>query len=360
MNICVDCDASSRLAKFFAKDDEERWICIPSLNLGTLSTPGNEDTPVHPDYSAGMTLSVGSGKLRILTDISNNVDWKILRQLVATKNIEVRHCRCIDMNLFLLPQKQYGMVLVKEYSGGYWKGYFEDEIVLFESDAYDEQKSSRLFSMFVELWEWAETITLQKLEMFLTLAQKFPNFSLSEDEVPAGTYLLLSSKADEACYHGVFCSRLKDELSSLEETVSFPYIMGLDIPKDAKYIVHCDWIAESKRLVVNWIYAVDTSSQLDFDDFLWEHVDGKNGEFVVVRPNYIDDDVSIYPTRTFHFESPFPKMGARKIFMLSEVRCRKRDEKRLETLLNRKFKMENGFKDCLLNKPYRGTQCSSI
>ncbi len=352
MNICIDGDASSRLAKFFAKDDEERWICIPSLNLGTLSTPGNEDTPVHPDYSAGMTLSVGSGKLRILTDISNNVDWKILRQLVATKNIEVRHCRCIDMNLFLLPQKQYGMVLVKEYSGSYWIGYFEDEIVLFESDAYDGQKSSRLFSMFVELWEWAETITLQKLEMFLTLAQKFPNFSLSEDEVPAGTYLLLSSKADEACYHGVFCSRLKDELSSLEESVSFPYIMGLDIPKDAKYIVHCDWIAESKRLVVNWIYAVDTSSQLDFDDFLWEHVDGKNGEFVVVRPNYIDDDVSIYPTRVFHFELPSPEIAARKVFILSEVKCRKRDAKRLETLLNRKLKIESGLREKLFQKSF--------
>ena len=356
MNICVDCDASSRLAKFFAKDDEERWICIPSLNLGTLSTPGNEDTPVHPDYSAGMTLSVGSGKLRILTDISNNVDWKILRQLVATKNIEVRHCRCIDMNLFLLPQKQYGMVLVKEYSGGYWKGYFEDEIVLFESDAFDGKKLNRLFSMFVDLWEWSETITKQKLEMFMTLTQEFPSFSISEDKIPTGTYLLLSSKADEACYHGVFCSRIK----YAEDIVSFPYMMGLDIPKNAKYTIHCDWIAESKRLSINWIYAVDASNPLDFDNFLWKHVDGKDGEFVVIRPNYIDDDSSIYPTRTFHFESPSPKMGARKIFMLSEVRCRKRDEKRLETLLNRKFKMENGFKEKLKSFTRRGTQCSSI
>ena len=352
MNICVDCDASSRLAKFFAKDDEERWICIPSLNLGTLSTPGKENTPVHPDYSAGMTLSVGAGKLRILTDISNNVDWKLLRQLISTKNVEVRHCRCVDMSLFLLPQRRYGMTLVKKYNDSYSVGYFEDEIVLFESDAFDGEKHNRLFSMFVELWDWAETITVQKLEMFLALAQKSPNFSLSGDEVPAGTYLILSSKADEACYHGVFCSRLKDELSSLEETVSFPYIMGLDIPKDAKYIVHCDWIAESKRLVVNWIYAVDTSSQLDFDDFLWEHVDGKNGEFVVVRPNYIDDDVSIYPTRVFHFELPSLEIAARKVFILSEVKCRKRDAKRLETLLNRKLKIESGLREKLFQKSF--------
>ena len=129
MNICVDCDASSRLAKFFAKDDEERWICIPSLNLGTLSTPGNEDTPVHPDYSTRMTLSVGAGKLRILTDISNNVDWKLLRQLISTKNVDVRHCRCVDMSLFLLPQRRYGMTLVKEYNDSYSVGYFEDERV---------------------------------------------------------------------------------------------------------------------------------------------------------------------------------------------------------------------------------------
>ena len=251
------------------------------------------------------------------------------------------------MSLFLLPQRRYGMTLVKEYNDSYSVGYFEDEIVLFESDAFDGKKLNRLFSMFVDLWEWSETITKQKLEMFMTLTQEFPSFSISEDKIPTGTYLLLSSKADEACYHGVFCSRLKYELSSLEETVSFPYMMGLDIPKNAKYIIHCDWIAESKRLSVNWIYAVDASNPLDFDNFLWMHVDGKDGEFVVIRPNYIDDDSSIYPTRTFHFESPSPKMGARKIFMLSEVRCRKRDEKRLETLLNRKFKMENGFKENL-------------
>ena len=360
MNICVDDDACSRLAKFFTKDDEERWICIPSLNLGTLSTPGKENTPVHPDYSAGMTLSVGAGKLRILTDISNNVDWKLLRQLISTKNVEVRHCRCVDMSLFLLPQRRYGMTLVKKYNDSYSVGYFEDEIVLFESDAFDGEKHNRLFSMFVELWDWAETITVQKLEMFLALAQESPNFSLSGDEVPAGTYLILSSKADEACYHGVFCSRLKYELSSLEETVSFPYMMGLDIPKNAKYIIHCDWIAESKRFSINWIYAVNTTNSLDFDNFLWKHVDGKEGEFVVIRPNYIDDDSSIYPTRTYHFELPSPKMAAQKILMLHEVNCRKRDEKRLELLLNRKFKMENGFKDCLLNKPYRGTQCNSI
>jgi hypothetical protein len=128
--------------------------------------------------------------------------------------------------------------------------------------------------------------------------------------------------------------------------------MGLDIPKDAKYIVHCDWIAESKRLVVNWIYAVDTSSQLDFDDFLWEHVDGKNGEFVVVRPNYIDDDVSIYPTRVFHFELPSPEIAARKVFILSEVKCRKRDAKRLETLLNRKLKIESGLRENLFQKSF--------
>lgn len=343
MNICVDDDACSRLAKFFAKDDEERWICIPSLNLGTLSTPGNEDTPVHPDYSTRMTLSVGAGKLRILTDISNNVDWKLLRQLISTKNVEVRHCRCVDMSLFLLPQRRYGMTLVKTHNDSYSVGCFEDEIVLFESDAFDGKKLNRLFSMFVDLWEWSETITKQKLEMFMTLTQEFPSFSISEDKIPTGTYLLLSSKADEACYHGVFCSRIK----YAEDIVSFPYMMGLDIPKNAKYIVHCDWIAESKRLSVNWIYAVDASNPLDFDNFLWMHVDGKDGEFVVIRPNYIDDDSSIYPTRTFHFESPSPKMGARKIFMLSEVRCRKRDEKRLETLLNRKFKMENGFKENL-------------
>lgn len=343
MNICVDCDANSRLAKFFAKDDEERWICIPSLNLGTLSTPGNEDTPVHPDYSTRMTLSVGAGKLRILTDISNNVDWKLLRQLISTKNVEVRHCRCVDMSLFLLPQRRYGMTLVKTHNDSYSVGCFEDEIVLFESDAFDGKKLNRLFSMFVDLWEWSETITKQKLEMFMTLTQEFPSFSISEDKIPTGTYLLLSSKADEACYHGVFCSRIK----YAEDIVSFPYMMGLDIPKNAKYIVHCDWIAESKRLSVNWIYAVDASNPLDFDNFLWMHVYGKDGEFVVIRPNYIDDDSSIYPTRTFHFESPSPKMGARKIFMLSEVRCRKRDEKRLETLLNRKFKMENGFKENL-------------
>jgi len=356
MNICVDDDACSRLAKFFTKDDEERWICIPSLNLGTLSTPGNENTHVHPDYSAGMTLSVGAGKLRILTDISNNVDWKLLRQLISTKNVEVRHCRCVDMSLFLLPQRRYGMTLVKKYNDSYSVGYFEDEIVLFESDAFDGEKHNRLFSMFIELWDWAETITVQKLEMFLALAQKSPNFSLSGDEVPAGTYLLLSSKADDACYHGVFCSRLK----YAEDIVSFPYMMGLDIPKDAKYIVHCDWIAESKRLFVNWIYAVDASNPIDFDNFLWKHVDGKDGEFVVIRPNYIDDDSSIYPTRAFHFELSSPKMAARKVFMLAEVKCRKRDEKRLETILNRKFKMENGFRDCLLNKPYRGIQCNSI
>ena len=117
---------------------------------------------------------------------------------------------------------------------------------------------------------------------------------------------------------------------------------------------------ESKRLSINWIYAVNTTNSLDFDNFLWKHVDGKEGEFVVIRPNYIDDDSSIYPTRTYHFELPSPKMAAQKILMLHEVNCRKRDEKRLELLLNRKFKMENGFKDCLLNKPYRGTQCSSI
>lgn len=343
MNICVDDDACSRLAKFFTKDDEERWICIPSLNLGTLSTPGNENTPLHPDYVAGMTLSVGAGKLRILTDISNNVDWKLLRQLISTKNVEVRHCRCVDMSLFLLPQRRYGMTLVKTHNDSYSAGCFEDEIVLFESDAFDSKKLNRLFSMFVDLWEWSETITKQKLEMFMTLTQEFPSFSISEDKIPTGTYLLLSSKADEACYHGVFCSRIK----YAEDIVSFPYMMGLDIPKNAKYIVHCDWIAESKRLSVNWIYAVDASNPLDFDNFLWKHVDGKDGEFVVIRPNYIDDDSSIYPTRTFHFESPSPKMGARKIFMLSEVRCRKRDEKRLETLLNRKFKMKNGFKENL-------------
>lgn len=343
MNICLDSDASSRLAKFFTKDDEERWICIPSLNLGTLSTPGNENTPVHPDYSAGMTLSVGTGKLRILTDISNNVDWKLLRQLISTKNVKVRHCRCIDMSLFLLPQRRYGMTLVKKHNDSYSVGYFEDEIVLFESNAFDGEKYNRLFSMFVELWDWAETITVQKLEMFLALAQESPIFSLSGNEVPAGTYLILSSKADEACYHGVFCSRIK----YAEDIVSFPYMMGLDIPKDAKYIVHCDWIAESKRLFVKWLYAVDVSSPLDFDNFLWKHVDGKDGEFVVIRPNYIDDDSSIYPTRTFHFELPSPKMVARKIFMLHEVKCRKRDEKRLESLLNRKLKMENGFRENL-------------
>ena len=352
MNICIDGDASSRLAKFFAKDDEERWICIPSLNLGTLSTPGNEDTPVHPDYSAGMTLSVGSGKLRILTDITNEADWEILRQLVSTKNVEVCHCRCVDMSLFLLPQRRYDMTLVKKYNDSYSVGYFEDEIVLFESDAFDGEKHNRLFSMFVELWDWAETITVQKLEMFLTLAQESSKFSLSEDNVPAGTYLLLSSKADEACFHGAFCSRIKDESFSSEKTVSFPYIMGLDIPEEAKYIVHCDWNAKSKELIVNWIYAVDTSSPLDFDDFLWNHAANKDEEFIVIRPNYIDDDLSNYPTRVFHFELPSPEIAARKVFILSEVKCRKRDSKRLETLLNRKLKIESGLREKLFQKSF--------
>lgn len=350
MNICIDSEATSRLAKFFKNDAEERWICLPSLNLGTLSLPTNEDSP----YTEEISLTIGDGKLQILTDITNNINWKLLQKLVSTKNVVIRHCRCIDMTLFLLPQKKYSITLVKQYNDNYSFGFFEDEIVLFECNAFDSKDCNRLFHMFNERWDWAETITVQKLEMFMNLTRKAPYFSLIEDDIPAKTYLLHSCKEDRACFHGVFCSRIKGDFSLLQEdeTVSFPYIMGLDIPKETKYIIHCELNAKSKKIDIIWIYAIDVSNQLDFDDFLWEYTNGKNGEFVLIRPNYIDDDLEEYTTRDFHFDLPSPKMATRKIFMLSEIHCSRRKLNNIEKKLNTKMKIEKEFKESVLHKSF--------
>lgn len=352
MNICINSEATNRLAKFFKNDAMDRWICFPSLNRRSLSLPTN-------DYSFDteeMSLTVGDGKLRILTDITNKVEWELLQKLVSTKNAEIRHCKYIDMTLFLLPQKDYSITLVKEYNENFSIGYDEDEIVLFESDAFDSINRYRLFHMFEELWDWSETITVQKLEMFMNLVRKAPYFSLIEDSIPAGTYLLLSSKEEISSFHGVFCSRIKGNFSFLQEdkTVSFPYIMGLDIPKETKYIIHCELYEydEIEVISIKRIYAVDASSPLDFDDFLWKHVEAKKGEFAMIKSNYLDKDYKIYPTRDFHFDLPSPEMAARKMFMLSKVNCSHRKLKKLEKKLNTKMKVEKEFKESVLHKSF--------
>ena len=58
MNICINSEATNRLAKFFKNDAMDRWICFPSLNRRSLSLPTN-------DYSFDteeMSLTVGDGK----------------------------------------------------------------------------------------------------------------------------------------------------------------------------------------------------------------------------------------------------------------------------------------------------------
>ena len=362
MNICVDSEATSRLAKFFKNDAEERWICLPSLNLSTLPLPNNEDS----SDTEEMPFTIGDGEMRILTDITKNTNWELLQKLVSTKNVEIRHCKYIDMTLFILPEMRYTMTLVKKYndlrshayindeSVIYDTAYSEDEIVLFESDIFDYKRHYRLFSMFKDLWDDSEIITAQKLEMYMNLAKKAPCSLQPKDGIPVGTCLLHSCQKDDECTSGVFCSRIKSNYCFLpeDEPVTLSYIMGLDIPKETKYIIYCKLNNESKEIDIYWIYAVDALSPLDFDDFLWNDVKGKKEEFVIIEPNYIDKNIEWFPTHEFHFDLPSPEMAARKMFMLSEVDCDRCTITKLEKKLNKKMKTEEEFKESVLHKSF--------
>ena len=350
MNICVDSEVTSRLANFFKREAQERWICVPSLNQDIIPWPTYETQ----SNTEELSLTIGDGKLRILTDITNYIDWDLLQKLVSSKNVEVRHCRCLDMALFLLPEQGYTLTLVKKSHDSFSIAYPKGKMVLFESDVFDYKKHYQLFSMFGDLWGDSEIITVQKLEMYMNLAKKAPCFLLPENGIPAGTYLLHSSKRDLNCSTGVFCSRLKGYFSFLQEdeTVSFSYIMGLDIPKETKYIINCKLYDEIEEICIKWIYAVDASSPLDFDDFLWNDVKGKKEEFVMIEPNYIDENIEWFPTREIHFDLPSPKMAARKMFMLSELHCSRRKIKNLEKKLNAKMRVEKEFKESVLHKSF--------
>ena len=77
MKLCIDQETTRRLNKFFTAKNEDRCISLTNLKLGSLTLPAHEGCSGGAPTSKEIALIVGGGRVRILTDISNHVEWDI-------------------------------------------------------------------------------------------------------------------------------------------------------------------------------------------------------------------------------------------------------------------------------------------
>lgn len=346
MKILVDDEATERLIDFFADEDKSRCVIVPSLNSGFLSKPDNGNFSVYPNEETNINLKTGCRRIKILTDLFNNVDWKLLEKIVSMENVEIRHHKGLDLNLYIYPRESYCLTLVKEYNNVI--GVHEDEFVLFES-TIDDYNSHRMIWMFNDLWDEAENITQEKLNLFIKFCnQEQKTLYFNENDL-AETYFLFSildtayDTLGTSFMDGVFCSRIyiKDKFAA------FPYIMGIDIPKDAKYFVHCVFHKDSQEFNIYRALVVDSSYSIKFDDNLWRRAKDlyDQEKFLVIVPNYLDaSDLDYYTSLILKFDLPCSSAKTNKYFMVSEAFCWKKKKREIESFLTEKYRTSQKFR----------------
>jgi hypothetical protein len=356
MKLCIDQETTRRLNKFFTAKNEDRCISLTNLKLGSLTLPAHEGCSGGAPTSKEIALIVGGGRVRILTDISNHVEWDIFQQLISMKNVEIRHYRYLEINLFLIPKQSYSLTLVRDHYGC---GYFDDELISFESKSNDKKNKS-LFERFEKLWSDAERINEDKLRVFIRLAENPFYFLFKEKPIPSGTYLLITPKdsLESLCDgYGVFNTPLEYQW----EKTNFSCIAGLDIPSDAKYIIFCKLYHNHKHFFIRNIFKIDVANSSFFDEIPWELPSNQFMLFLSNAPSnddFDDNDFEFYPIRMLKFEKPSsdekntPSFNndLTKCFMLSNARCKRRDKNKLAQLLDNQYKTNEEFRQKVLEK----------
>lgn len=363
MKLCINQETTERLNKFFTAKNEDRCISLTNLQLGTLTLPADEDAGGTPT-SEEIALVVGEGRVRILTDISNHVDWEILQQLVSMRNVEIRHYRYLEINLFLIPKQFYSLTLVRNE---YDCGYRDEDLISFESKTNDNKNKS-LFERFENLWSYAERINEDKLKIFLRLRENPFYFHFNEKAIPSGTYLLITPKNSMECIcygYGVFCTPLEyyaPKVSQWKKT-NISCIAGLDIPSDAKYIILCDLNHNHKHFYIKNVFKIDDANSFFFDEIPWEHTPN---QFMLLSSNTPHDDIfedcgfEFYPIRMQKFDKTSSgkkntlslNNDLKKCFMLSNAKIKKRDKNILAQLLDNQYITNKVFRKNVLRKNF--------
>lgn len=317
-------DLIDLLHEFFRDSDGERLIALPSLND---KTPGlfddytpfvedeDDDDPDDPDMLE-MSRIVEGDKIRILTDVLNNPDWRTLYDFLEYPEIEIRHVQNLDMFLFVrLGQKRaFSVVCPTRCNGSY--NDFEDESVATETTDYETFQR-----LFETLWEDAEPITCEKIEHFNELwSNDREDF---DKELLEHTYFLFVEgkkndddlkevREENVKWRSAFSSEIKHgELGPF----SFAYIVGIKIPRDAEQIVICHVDEKANRIKYDQTFRVFGNNPIcEIDDTLhfyypergFSIVQGWDKESSIVdnyrRPKCYYSKKIYMAMRTFDFE----------------------------------------------------------
>ena len=266
------------LHDFYHDYDGERLIALPSLND---NSPGlfdvyksfleddDDDDPDDPDSIEMSQIEMG-GKIRILTDVLNNPDWRTLYDFLEYPEIEIRHIQNLDMFLFVhLGQKRaFSVVSPMRCDGSY--DDFENNSIATETTDY--KVFQRLFENF---WEDAEPITCEKIEHF---NQLWSNGRKDFDkELLECTYFLFVEGKMNDCdlkevrEEKVECrSAFSSEIKHGEQgSFGFAYIVGIKIPQDAEQIVVCHVDEKANRIKYDQTFRVFGNNPIhEVDDTL--------------------------------------------------------------------------------------------
>ena len=334
---------------FWETGNGDRLVALPSLND---EVPGlfdiskhfiedeDDDDPDDPD-SLEMSRIVEGDKIRILTDVLNNPDWRTLWDFLQYPEIEIRHIQDLNMLLFvhLGEKRAFSITSPVRCDGSY--DCFEDNSIATETTDYKP-----LQRLFDNLWEDAEPMTCEKIEHF--------NKLWSDDRADADkkllqhTYFLLpegkkddyelqEDRDERAIERSAFCGEIEHGDGSLY----FAYIVGIKIPKDAEQIIICHIDEKGNRIKYDQAFRVFGDSPIHEIDETLEFYYPKRG-FSIVQG--WDDDSAVADTY------PRPKRYySKNIYMAMRVYDFdfESGSRKVERVLSKKFRTDAAFANSL-------------
>ncbi len=343
--------------EFWQFGNGERLVALPSMNE---NVPGlfddytpiiedeDDDDPDDPDSLEMSRIEEGT-KIRILTDVFNNPDWRTLWDFLQYSGIEIRHIQNPNMFLFvhLGDKRAFSIVSPTSCDGSYYD--FEDDSIATETTDYKPFQR-----MFENLWEDAEPMTCEKIEHF--------NQLWSDDRVdtdkellqhtyflfPEGKrddYELREERDERAIARSAFCGEIERRNSGIEcdgtSIYRFAYIVGIKIPKDAEQIVICHIDEKRNRIKYDQTFRVFGNNPIrEIDDTLHYYYPERG--FSIVQG--WDDDWAVADTY------PRPKRYySKNVYMAMQVFDFdfEKNAKKIENALSKKFNADAAFADSL-------------
>ena len=335
---------------FWQFGNGERLVALPSMNdnvpgLFDDYTPiiedEDDDDPDDPDSLEMSRIEEGT-KIRILTDVLNNPDWRTLWDFLQYSDIEIRHIQNLNMLLFvhLGDKRAFSVVSPMGCDGSYYD--FEDDSIATETTDYKP-----LQRMFENLWKEAEPMTCEKIEHF--------NRLWSDDRVdtdkellqhtyflfPEGKrddYELQEERNERVISRSAFCGEIERDDSGI---YSFAYIVGIKIPKDAEQVVVCHVDEKRNRIKYDQAFRVFGDNPIREIDETLEFYFPERGFSIVQGWN---DDSAVADTY------PRPKRYySKKIYMAMRVYDFdfESGSRKIERVLSKKLRTDAAFADSL-------------